>query len=128
MTTDQQTPIASLAMVTIDCADPSAQAEFWAAVLGLQVAHAEADYAMLTGAGPRIGFGRVEGWQPPDWPNPEGTKRFHFDLAVDDLDAARARCEQLGATLADPQGGEGWIVLLDPAGHPFCLTQAANWG
>jgi hypothetical protein len=28
----------------------------------------------------------------------------------------------------DEQPGETWRVLLDPAGHPFCLTDAANWG
>ena len=27
----------------------------------------------------------------------------------------------------DHQPGETWRVLLDPAGHPFCLTDAANW-
>ncbi|MGO4957953.1 VOC family protein [Luteococcus sp. Sow4_B9] len=35
------------------------------------------------------------------------------------------RAISLGATLAEPQpeGSEGkWIVLLDPAGHPFCLA------
>ena len=30
--------------------------------------------------------------------------------------------------MADPQPGETWRVLLDPAGHPFCLTDAAAWG
>ena len=29
---------------------------------------------------------------------------------------------------SDPQPGETWRVLIDPAGHPFCLTNAANWG
>ena len=28
----------------------------------------------------------------------------------------------------DEQPGETWRVLLDPSGHPFCLTLAANWG
>ncbi|MBL0003026.1 MAG: hypothetical protein IPP00_03195 [Actinomycetales bacterium] len=62
------------------------------------------------------------------WPNQHGSKQFHLDLAVDDLDAAAVRCVELGATLPDEQPGESWRVLLDPSGHPFCLTQAANWG
>ena len=40
----------------------------------------------------------------------------------------RRACVELGATLPDEQPGETWRVLLDPSGHPFCLTQAANWG
>ena len=32
------------------------------------------------------------------------------------------RAEALGARLADPQPDSRWRVLLDPAGHPFCIT------
>jgi hypothetical protein len=46
---------------------------------------------------------------------------------VEDLDAAATRCIELGATLPADQPGETWRVLLDPSGHPFCLTLAANW-
>ncbi len=121
-------PVASLAMVTLDCDDPAAQAEFWSAVLGWDVAHTSDDYAMLTGPSHALGFGRVDGYEAPAWPNPNGTKQFHLDLAVDDLDAAADRCVALGATRPDDQPGETWIVLQDPAGHPFCLTKAENWG
>ena len=37
--------------------------------------------------------------------------------------AAAAASLKLGATRPDHQpGGDRWRVLLDPAGHPFCLT------
>jgi len=120
---------ASLAMVTVDCADPRAEAAFWSAALGWQVAHVEDDYAMLTGGSSALGFGKVEGFTPPVWPDDAGVKQFHFDLAVDDIAAAEQTLVGLGATVPDAQPGEGrWRVLLDPAGHPFCLTLAANWG
>jgi len=122
------TPTARLAMITLDCADPESSAEFWSGLLGWEVAHAERDYAMLSGPEHALGFGRVEDHQPPEWPNANGSKQFHFDLAVDDLDAAEQTALELGATLADPQPGETWRVLLDPGGHPFCLTRAENWG
>jgi hypothetical protein len=32
------------------------------------------------------------------------------------------RAVALGARPADPQPDPRWKVLLDPAGHPFCLT------
>ena len=60
-----------------------------------------------------------------EWPTTPGPDD---DLAVDDVDAMADRAVELGATLADPQPGETWTVLLDPAGHPFCLTDAKNWG
>ena len=119
---------ARLAMVTLDCADPEQAAAFWSALLGWEVAHSEKDYAMLTGPDHALGFGRVEGYAAPSWPNENGSKQFHFDLAVADLDAAQERAVGLGASVADPQPGETWRVLLDPAGHPFCLTKAENWG
>lgn len=121
-------PPARLAMVTLDCADPEASAHFWSALLGWEVAHAEADYAMLSGPDHAIGFGRVSGYVAPTWPNEKGSKQFHFDLAVDDLDEAQRVAMELGASLPQEQPGETWRVLLDPAGHPFCLTNAANWG
>lgn len=83
---------------------------------------------MASDGSQRLGFGRVEGWQRPAWPNPDGTKQFHLDLAVDDLESAAERMVELGASRAAPQPSEDWIVLQDPDGHPFCLTKAANWG
>lgn len=119
---------AKLAMITLDCADPGQAGSFWSAMLGWDVVHADENYAMLNGPAHALGFGRVEGFQPPAWPNEHGSKQFHLDLAVDDLDAAQAQAIELGATVADPQPGDTWRVLIDPAGHPFCLTSAANWG
>ncbi|RRQ28818.1 VOC family protein [Rhodococcus sp. Eu-32] len=121
-------PVAALKMVTLDCANPAESAEFWSALLGWTVAHAEQEYAMVTGGDTALGFGRVEDYVSPAWPNPHGSKQFHFDLAVDDLDDAARRAVDLGAVLPDDQPGETWRVLLDPAGHPFCLTKAQNWG
>lgn len=121
-------PLARLAMVTLDCADPAPLADFYARVLGWQVVHSQDEYAMVTGGGTALGFGRVEGYTPPSWPDEHGGKQFHLDLAVADVMAAQAACAQLGATVPDFQpGGERWRVLLDPAGHPFCLTDAAAW-
>jgi catechol 2,3-dioxygenase-like lactoylglutathione lyase family enzyme len=121
-------PVARLAMITLDCVDPEASARFWSAMLGWDVAHAEAEYAMLTGPSHALGFGRVDDHAPPAWPNERGSKQFHFDLAVDDLDAAEQAAADLGATVLDEQPGETWKVMIDPGGHPFCLTKAENWG
>ena len=121
-------PLATLKMLTLDSSDAERDARFWSEVLGWEVAHAGDGYAMLTGPDHALGFGTVPDHQPPAWPNEGGTKQFHLDLAVDDLEEAAGRCVELGATRPDDQPGETWIVLLDPSGHPFCLTKAENWG
>jgi hypothetical protein len=98
-------------------------------MLGYEIVAGSDDYAMLRGAdGAALGFGRVPDYEPPAWPNDRGSKQFHLDLAVADLETAAARALELGATMADPQPGDTWRVLLDPAGHPFCLTRAESWG
>ncbi len=50
----------------------------------------------------------------------------HLDIAVDDLAAGVAHAESLGAELAGHQPQDDVRVLLDPAGHPFCLFQMAK--
>lgn len=121
------TPIASLAMITLDTDDVPALTDFWSAVLGWPVAVATDEYAMLTGPAHALGIGLVTDFRRPTWPD-SGAKQFHLDLAADDVEAAAERCVAAGATRPDEQPGESWIVLLDPAGHPFCVTAAANWG
>ncbi|MEU7552843.1 VOC family protein [Streptomyces sp. NPDC044571] len=72
-----------------------------------------------------IGFQRVDDHQPPRWPGQGAPQQAHLDFAVDDLDGAEAVLLEWGATKpAHQPGGEKWRVLLDPAGHPFCLTRS----
>lgn len=84
---------------------------------------------MLAGpaGAPALGIGLVADHRPPSWPDVGGRKQFHLDLACDDIVATEAYALGLGATLADPQPGGTWRVLVSPAGHPLCLTDAANW-
>lgn len=115
-----------LAMFTIDCADVAASGEFYSRLLGWKITYQDENALMLSnGDGPAVGFGRVDGYEPPAWPDPSGRKQFHLDLSVSDIPAAEAEAVKLGATVPQFQpGGERWRVLLDPAGHPFCL---ASW-
>src|SRR4051794_29091018 len=91
-------PIAALKMLTLDSSDARRDAAFWSTVLGWEVAHVQDEYAMLTGPdGVALGLGLVADHEPPGWPNEHGSKQFHLDLAVDDLDAAAADCVSAGA-------------------------------
>lgn len=120
-------PVARLAMITLDATETEPIARFWSAVLGWPILHLTPEYAMLQGPSHALGIGAIPDYRRPTWPD-DGHKQFHFDLAVDDLEAAAARCVELGAQRVAEQPGETWIVLRDPAGHPFCLTDAAAWG
>lgn len=44
-------PLASLAMLNVDCADPTEPARFWAAALGWTVSYSEATYGVIEGNG-----------------------------------------------------------------------------
>jgi hypothetical protein len=47
--------------------------------------------------------------------------QLHLDVHVDDLAAAVEFAVSLGARPAAFQPQEDVRVMLDPAGHPFCL-------
>lgn len=64
---------------------------------------------------------RVDDYAAPTWPGPQ--KQMHLDVSVTELDDAVAGAERLGARQAEHQAQPTlWRVMLDPAGHPFCLT------
>ena len=117
------TKIGDLIMVNLDTTDPAGAAEFYGKVLGWEVTASTDEYAMISDGTTSIGFGKIEGYQPPSWPDTNGQKRYHLDVYVDDLDAAEKECVALGATVPEFQPGSTWRVLLDPNGQPFdvCL-------
>ncbi|MBC3990101.1 VOC family protein [Streptomyces sp. AC563] len=117
-------PAFRYAAVTFDCPDPAVLARFYGEVLGLPVAFSSDDFVMLGEQGsPGLGFNRLADYRRPTWPDPAQEKQAHIDFGVDDLEAAEARLLALGATKAEFQPEpDRWRVLLDPAGHPFCVS------
>lgn len=115
-------------MIGIDCADPRALAEFYHQVLGWKIVADQEDFAMIQSEGVPIVFWKVADHRPPSWPDPASPKQFHLDLIVEDLDAAETRCLEFGATKPDHQPGTHWRVLIDPAGHPFCISNPGASG
>jgi Glyoxalase-like domain len=107
----------------MDCADPHALAAFWASMLGGEILLETDSTVIVLTEWTWLSALKVDDYVPPTWPDGEVPKQIHLDLAVDDLDAAAAEAVRLGARLTDAQPGtDRWRVLLDPAGHPFCLT------
>ena len=112
-----------LAAVSLDSDDPGALAAFWRELLGLTVMFESRDFVALEGAGILLTTQHVPEHRSPDWPDGATPKQLHLELAVDELDASEELALALGARRAEVQPApERWRVLLDPAGHPFCIT------
>ncbi|WP_435770605.1 VOC family protein [Nocardioides sp. SYSU DS0651] len=78
----------------------------------------------------KLAFQRVERLERPTWPDPAVPQQLHLDLTVGsfaELQRHRDRAEQLGATVVldrTDDEAEPLYVLVDPAGHPFCIFVA----
>ena len=127
----------------IGCGDAWELAEFYAALLGWKVVdRSEKDpggWALVKSpdGGQKLEFQREEPFVPTVWPTVAGEQQMgmHLDIAVDglapmgEMEQRRKqffeevdRAKSLGARVADHQPQpERVLVMLDPAGHPFCL-------
>ena len=118
--------IGRLDLIQIDCADPTALAEFWCRMLGTTIKSVLGDpphYVNLASpldppSGPTLAFQRVS--EPKTLKN-----RLHFDVAVDDVESATVQVEALGGRRAPSEDfdeyGFRWRVMSDPDGNEFCL-------
>ena len=112
--------------VVLDSADGAELARFYARLLGWQLFNVTDDGAALApseDAGYNLAFETEPNYVRPVWPTEAGKEQMsmHLDIQVDDLDAAVAHAVEAGAEVASYQPQETVRVLLDPAGHPFCL-------
>lgn len=117
--------VGQLASISLDCRDPDILATFYSRLLGLAEAFATPDRGViaLSGAGPMLTLMRVDQYVAPSWPEGPQHQQLHLDIAVEELASATDAALALGATSAGHQPQpDRWRVLLDPAGHPFCLT------
>ena len=131
-----QPPRMDVTSVTIGAPAPRELAAFYARML---------DWPVVVEEPARPGFPPEDGWaqlRPPAgklgptlnieyeaqytrpvWPSEPGKQHItvHLDIAVQNPDTAVDWATEAGATLADHQPQENVRVMLDPAGHPFCL-------
>jgi catechol 2,3-dioxygenase-like lactoylglutathione lyase family enzyme len=132
-----QRPRLDVAALTISAPDPRELAGFYARLLGWPVAVEEPpqpgsapedSWVQLrppAGAiGPRLNFEYERHYTRPVWPSEAGQQHttVHLDITVGSLETAVAWAEEAGAVLAAYQPQDDVRVMLDPAGHPFCLA------
>ncbi len=114
-----------LTSTVLDAPDPKELALFYQRLLGWPIAADEPDWVTLRpdDGTPGLSFQREERLAPPTWPAGPGDQQMqlHLDIEVDDLAGAVQVAVEAGATVAEFQPQDDVRVLLDPAGHPFCL-------
>jgi predicted enzyme related to lactoylglutathione lyase len=111
--------------VVLEAPDGPALAAFYSRLFGWDIAREEPDGAAIQvpGTSSYLAFQSAADYVLPVWPAAGGRQQMmmHIDVAVDDLDAAVEAAVELGATVHAHQPQDDVRVLLDPAGHPFCL-------
>ncbi|TWE12846.1 VOC family protein [Rudaeicoccus suwonensis] len=121
------TAVGVLASVSLECADTVELADFYRRLFdGSEFFRAPDGSVICISTGTvYLTAMRVAGYVAPTWPAPGAGGIVHLDVAVDDLAQSVERTIALGATEADHQPQPALFrVMLDPAGHPFCLTTA----
>ncbi|MCQ4206967.1 VOC family protein [Streptomyces longispororuber] len=116
-------------VVTLDCADTEAQADFWLGALAplhYQRGFHGPPYLSLVGPTPAPTLLLHQVPEPK-----QGKNRMHLDLdfGTTDLLSEVNRLEQLGATrLSEELSEHGfhWIVVADPEGNEFCVFNPPN--
>ncbi|MFF3444744.1 VOC family protein [Streptosporangium sp. NPDC002721] len=111
--------------MVLDAPDAQELARFYARLLDWKITTDEPGWAIVApdDGVTYLGFQTSKGYVRPVWPNADGSQQMmmHLDLEVGDLHEAVARAVETGATVAAYQPQDNVRVMLDPAGHPFCL-------
>ncbi|MEJ5914327.1 VOC family protein [Pseudokineococcus sp. 1T1Z-3] len=125
-------PALQLSSTVLGAPDPRALAAFYRDLLGGELRVDEPEWVILGLPGEKaLSFQQEAHHVPPVWPQGPGDQQMQLHLDVEvvvsgedpaaSLAAAAARAVELGGRLAEQQPQEHVRVVLDPAGHPFCL-------
>lgn len=124
------TPSISWTTITLDCGDAESLGAFYSRLFGWDItARDGAGWVQLRDPGGGVGLNiqAETSYEPPTWPDEAGrpAKMMHFEVLVDDLDAAVQLVLRSGGAEArhqPPDRDQTRIrVMLDPAAHPFCM-------
>ena len=111
--------------IVLEAPDPHALLVFWSAILDKPIYdEGENGGALDLREGVAyLAVQRAEVYEPPVWPPEPGKPgmQLHLDVQVSDLETAVEQAVELGARVAEHQPQDDVRVMLDPAGHPFCL-------
>jgi hypothetical protein len=117
--------------VVLDAPDVQVLATFWSSLLGWPISSQDDTGAAMAPEDNGVAYLSIQlerQYVRPTWPAEPGKQQMsmHLDFEVSDLEAAVAHALELGAELPDFQPQDDVRVLLDPAGHPFCLYKGGE--
>ena len=117
--------ISSIIGIAFDCPNADELADFYVNLSGWDKEISSDEWVGIrTPQGILFVFQTVENYVPPVWPWKDGEQQqmAHMDFKVDNLPEAEEHALRCGAKKADVQYYDTSTVMLDPAGHPFCLS------
>ncbi len=123
-------PSISWTTLTVDCSDAEALGAFYSRLLGWDIAARDGvEWLQLRNpqSGISLNIQAEDTYEAPVWPEQPGhqAKMMHLEVLVDDLEAAVQLVRESGGTEALVQPADRdrtrLRIMLDPAGHPFCL-------
>jgi predicted enzyme related to lactoylglutathione lyase len=116
----------ALGNVMVDCADEKVLQNFYGELLGWEKSELFGRPAVRSSNGIVFLFIEEPAFSRPVWPEKDGKqqKQMHFDFQVDNVLEMVDKAIGLGAVKATNQyGGEDFVTMFDPSGHPFCLCR-----
>jgi hypothetical protein len=123
-------PRMKLSATVLGTRDPQGLCAFYAKLLGWQITQSDPDWAMLKppDGGSGLSFQIETTHVPPTWPQDKDHQQMqmHLDIGVDDFESAINWSLENGARQADFQPQHDVRVMIDPAGHPFCLFRSEH--
>ena len=115
----------SIIGICFDCPNAIVLGEFYYKLTGWDKEIEGKEYvALRTPEGILFVFQTVENYMPPIWPwdNERQQQMAHIDFYVENLIEAESLAIKHGAKKSETQYYEDSTVMIDPAGHPFCLS------
>ena len=113
--------------VVLDSGNSEALSDFYAKLLGWKKYKPDDEWMIVFNDDekgmPWLTFQEIKDYERPVWPATPGKQQqmVHLDFHVDDMEEGVKHALACGAVLSDIQLEDEWRVLLDPAGHPFCI-------
>lgn len=120
-----------LGCVTIDTNNADELADFYQKLLGWTIRFTNTDEGLKfvglvdEATGLTLLFQEDSDYVQPVVPTRQGAQQqmAHLDFHTDDLEKDVSHALACGARLSDTQYSNKWRVMLDPAGHPFCIEK-----
>ena len=115
-----------LGAIVLDSANSEQLSDFYSKLLGWTKQRYDEEWIIVAsdkGEGVPLVFQQTDNYCPPVWPAQDGKQQqqMHLDFYVDDVAESVKHALSCGAVLSDVQFDKHWRVMLDPAGHTFCI-------